>query len=39
VLSGTISDAAGTLFAGLGFSALVLVGAAAVALLQRDIKA
>jgi hypothetical protein len=39
VLSGAISDAAGSLFAGLGFSALVLVAGAALALLQRDIKA
>lgn len=39
VLSGAISDAAGSLFAGLGFSALVLVAGAAVALWQRDIKA
>ena len=39
VLSGAISDAAGSLFAGLGFSALVLVAGAAVAFLQPDIKA
>ncbi len=39
LLSGAISDAAGSLFAGLAFSALLLVAGAAVALLQRDIKA
>jgi predicted MFS family arabinose efflux permease len=38
VLSGAISDAAGSLFAGLGFSALALIAGAAVALLQHDIK-
>ena len=39
ILSGAISDAAGSLFAGLGFSALLLVAGGAVALFQRDIKA
>jgi len=39
VATGAISDAAGSLFAGLGFSALVLVGGAVVALFQRDIVA
>ncbi len=39
ILSGAISDAAGSLFAGLGFSALLLAIGAVVALLQIDVKA
>jgi hypothetical protein len=39
VLTGTLSDFAGNLFAGLGFSAAILVVGAIIALLQSDLKA
>lgn len=39
MLTGALSDAAGNLFAGLGFSAAILVVGAVIALLQNDLKA
>jgi hypothetical protein len=39
VLTGALSDAAGNLFAGLGFSAAILVVGAVIALRQNDLKA
>jgi len=39
VLTGALSDAAGNLFAGLGFSAAILVVGAVIALLQNDLTA
>jgi len=38
VLTGALSDAAGSLFAGLGFSAAILVVGAVIAFLQNDLK-
>jgi hypothetical protein len=38
VLTGALSDAAGSLFARLGFSAAILVVGAVIAFLQNDLK-